>query len=79
MALACVTTHDLATLIGYWQGADIDLKRRLELYPSADAELGERGARVHDRWLMLTALAGEGLLPRTMTRTMSMPHRWDRS
>lgn len=63
MALACVTTHDLATLIGYWQGADIDLKRRLELYPSADAELGERGARVHDRWLMLTALAGEGLLP----------------
>jgi 4-alpha-glucanotransferase len=63
MALACVTTHDLATLVGYWQGADIDLKQRLELYPSVEAELGERGARVHDRWMMLTALATEGLLP----------------
>lgn len=63
LALACVTTHDLATLTGFWQGADIDLKQRLALYPSADAERGERGARVHDRWLLLKALATEGLLP----------------
>lgn len=62
-ALACVTTHDLATLEGFWRGADIDLKHRLSLYPSAVAERDEREARVHDRWLMLQALRGQGLLP----------------
>lgn len=63
LALACVTTHDLATLEGFWRGADIDLKHRLALYPSAAAEQGERGARVHDRWLMLQSLREQGLLP----------------
>jgi len=63
LALACVTTHDLATLEGFWRGADIDLKHRLALYPSAETERGERQARVHDRWLLLQALRGQGLLP----------------
>ena len=34
LALACVTTHDLAALQGFWRGADLELKRRLKLYPS---------------------------------------------
>ena len=63
LALACVTTHDLATLTGFWQEADIDLKQRLNLYPSADTVGHERGARGHDRWLLMRALAHEGLLP----------------
>ncbi|MFO1153700.1 MAG: 4-alpha-glucanotransferase [Rhodospirillales bacterium] len=63
MALACVTTHDLATLWGYWRGADIDLKQDLGQYPSTDAVDGEKGARVHERHLLLRALESEGLLP----------------
>ena len=63
LALACVTTHDLATLEGFWRGSDIDLKHRLALYPSAEAERGERNSRIHDRWLLLQALRGQGLLP----------------
>lgn len=63
LALACATTHDLATLTGFWQEADIDLKQRLDLYPSAEALANERAARAHDRWLLLRALAHEGLLP----------------
>lgn len=31
-AMATLTTHDLATLSGFWQGADIDLAHRLGLY-----------------------------------------------
>lgn len=62
-ALACISTHDLATLWGYWDGADIDLKQELKQYPSDQAVISERGARVHDRYLLLKALAGEGLLP----------------
>jgi 4-alpha-glucanotransferase len=63
LALACVTTHDLATLEGFWQDLDIDLKHDLSLYPSADAELGERQGRQNDRHLLLRALENEGLLP----------------
>jgi 4-alpha-glucanotransferase len=63
LALACVTTHDLATLAGFWQGSDLELKRRLNLYPSPEAERNEHEARKHDRRLLLRALAGENLLP----------------
>ncbi len=63
LALACISTHDLATLWGFWSDADIELKRRLKLYPSPDAEQGEREGRGHDRWLLLSALAANGLLP----------------
>ena len=63
LALACVTTHDLATLWGYWRGADIALKDELSQYPSEQALDDERNARVHERHLLLRALATEGLLP----------------
>jgi 4-alpha-glucanotransferase len=63
LALACVTTHDLATLVGFWQGSDLELKRRLNLYPSDEAQRNDEGARRWDKILLLRALAGEGLLP----------------
>ena len=63
LALACVTTHDLATLQGFWRGADLELKRRLKLYPSEEAQHDDEGARRWDKALLLRALHGEGLLP----------------
>ncbi|MGF1640169.1 MAG: 4-alpha-glucanotransferase [Rhodospirillales bacterium] len=63
LALACVATHDLATLPGFWTAADIDLKEQLRLYPSPEDAASERGARRHDRALLLSALAAEGMLP----------------
>lgn len=63
LALACVTTHDLAPLAGFWEASDVDLKKRLGLYPSAEVEGSERAGRVHDRWLLLKALAEQNLLP----------------
>lgn len=76
LALACVTTHDLATLAGFWSEADIDLKRDLELYPDDDAESHEREARDNDRGQLLAALDRQGLLPvgrryEIMTPTLS--------
>ncbi len=56
LALACVTTHDLATLAGFWQEADIDLKRELSLYPDAAAEKNERASRQADRDQLMAAL-----------------------
>ncbi len=45
-ALATATTHDMPTLRSYWEGRDIELRHRLNLYPSAEME-GDvaRGAR----------------------------------
>lgn len=63
LALACVTTHDLATLEGFWRGADLELKQRLKLYPSDEAQSSDKGARRWDKELLLRALSREGMLP----------------
>lgn len=62
-ALATVTTHDMPTLRAYWQGLDIDLRARLNLYPSAESLLGVRRERDLDRIALVAALREQGLLP----------------
>lgn len=60
-ALVAVTTHDLPTLPGYWDGTDIELKARLDLYPSAERERRDREMRQTDRQQLVAALHSEGL------------------
>jgi len=62
-ALATVTTHDMPTLRSYWEGRDIDLRRRLNLYPSAEIEAEVVRERQRDREILLTALESQGLKP----------------
>ena len=62
-ALATATTHDMPTLRSYWQGLDIELRRRLNLYPSAEVEGEVTREREDDRELMLEALRSQGLMP----------------
>jgi 4-alpha-glucanotransferase len=62
-ALATVTTHDMPTLLGYWEGRDIELRRALHLYPSAEIENEEIDARGRDRQALLAALREQGLQP----------------
>jgi 4-alpha-glucanotransferase len=62
LAAASTATHDLATLKGFWLGADIDWRIRLGLYPDSSAREAEVAARHRDRRLLLSALVGEGLL-----------------
>jgi 4-alpha-glucanotransferase len=65
-ALATVTTHDMPTLRSFWEGRDIDLRRSLNLYPSAELEALVREARDRDRVALMEALDGEGLKPATL-------------
>jgi (1->4)-alpha-D-glucan 1-alpha-D-glucosylmutase len=60
-SLVAVTTHDLPTLPGYWDGTDIELKARLDLYPSAERERRDREMRQTDRQQLVAALRCEGL------------------
>lgn len=63
-AIAAVTTHDLPTLSGFWQGYDLDLKRRLDLYPAGHLADADVTTRDDDRRLLLAALQGRGLWPK---------------
>jgi 4-alpha-glucanotransferase len=62
-ALAAATTHDLPTLRSYWEARDIELRRRLNLFPSAAIESDVIRERDHDREMLLAALREQGINP----------------
>ena len=62
-ALATVTTHDMPTLLSYWEGRDIALRRSLHLYPSLEVEREVVESRLRDREALLAALRQQDLQP----------------
>ncbi len=63
-AIATVTTHDLPTLRGYWEGGDLVLRDRLDLFPGDEIRRQVYAEREHDRAAMIDALETTGLRPR---------------
>jgi 4-alpha-glucanotransferase len=61
-AVAAVTTHDLPTLAGFWQGRDLDFKRAANLYPDPQFAAADVCQRQHDRLKLLEALENRDLL-----------------
>jgi 4-alpha-glucanotransferase len=64
-ALACLTTHDLPTLRGWWRGIDIELRENVGA-STPDNATAAREARREDRYRILSALSAAGLLPDTL-------------
>ena len=62
-SLAVVTTHDLPTLSGYWEGTDIETRSALGLFPSEEARNTMWEERHREKAGILAALKSEGLLP----------------
>jgi 4-alpha-glucanotransferase len=62
-AIATVTTHDLPTLRGYWEGRDLELRDRLSLFPGEEVRRQVLEERVRDRAELLAALDAVGLRP----------------
>ncbi len=60
-ALACLSTHDLPPLFGWWHGDDVALQRRLGFMDEAMAE-AETWRRRDDQRRLLASLQVEGLL-----------------
>jgi 4-alpha-glucanotransferase len=58
-ALACVGSHDTATLAGWWSGSDIDTFESIGLYPRAHAA-AMRKTREREREQAIAMLAREG-------------------
>ncbi|MDQ0325296.1 4-alpha-glucanotransferase [Rhodopseudomonas julia] len=59
-ALACVTTHDTPSLLGWWTGHDIDVRLGLDLLRPDQAD-SERQQRAADRGAVRRLLAEHGL------------------
>jgi (1->4)-alpha-D-glucan 1-alpha-D-glucosylmutase len=66
-AVVSVSTHDLPTLRGYWEGADLGLRKKLNLFPSENALNDQLLNRDLDKTRLLKALEREGLLPEGVT------------
>jgi 4-alpha-glucanotransferase len=59
--VALTSTHDLATVAGWWQGRDIDWRAKLNLYGEGQDEAGDRAAREVDRGKLWGAFCHAGL------------------
>lgn len=66
LATVAITTHDLATLPGYWKARDLQVRDELEQYPSPDVKSASFKQREKDRRALVRALKREGLLPASM-------------
>ncbi len=73
-ALVAVSTHDLPTLSGLWQGHDLDLRSALKLFPTEELRGRQLLERSQDRARFLMALENAGLLPEDASvHPVSMP------
>lgn len=64
-ALACIATHDLPPLRGWWAGCDIDARSACGIYEAAETEQRAREERGHDRERLVAALKENGILEHT--------------
>lgn len=62
-AAVAVSTHDLPTLSGFWQGQDISVRTELDLYPNSELRERQIKDRVMERINILNLLEQRGLLP----------------
>lgn len=62
-ALACLSTHDLPTIEGWWRGADVDLRLKYRLIDEGSAA-AQRQARRHERQQLAGDLHRSGLIDR---------------
>ncbi|EWH08459.1 4-alpha-glucanotransferase (malQ-like) protein [Catenovulum agarivorans DS-2] len=59
--MVTVSTHDLPTIKGWWQGNDLKWRTELDLYPSEEMRIKEKDGRVIERRELLKRLEAEGL------------------
>jgi 4-alpha-glucanotransferase len=62
-SLATVTTHDLPTLCGFWQGMDLLERNILGLFPDEVSYSNALRTRQEDKQRLLDAFFEEGLMP----------------
>jgi glycogen operon protein len=72
LAAACVSTHDLPTLAGWWEGADIREKHTLGLLDERQANQADQ-ERLREKMMLLELLRQDGLLSGDVDATGPLP------
>ncbi|MDX2251015.1 MAG: 4-alpha-glucanotransferase [Nitrospira sp.] len=62
-SLAVAATHDLPTLTGYWDGADIETRAELGFFSSVETKMSALAERQREKAAIMAALRSEGLWP----------------
>jgi len=75
LALASISTHDMPTLPGFWQGDDITLRDRLELFDSPEQAQQQYEKRHADKQKLIEALIQAGLYQGEFNETMELTDR----
>jgi len=76
LAAVSVSTHDLATLEGFWLGDDLAAKEHLGLFKDAKDEAAAKQTRAEDKRQLLRTLAEAGLLPDGMAPENAAAIAW---
>jgi 4-alpha-glucanotransferase len=61
-AMACISTHDLPSLAGFWSGNDIDWRQKLNLFKDDGQAAREHEMRADDKRRLVDALVAAGAL-----------------
>ena len=73
-ALAAISTHDMPTLAGFWEGRDILRRTELQLFSSEEARQDQITDRARARAELLLMLEEDNLLPASVTvNEVSLP------
>jgi 4-alpha-glucanotransferase len=67
-AMATISTHDLPTLRGYWQGEDLQLGETLGFYPSEQSVAAAWQQRMQSKQQLLDALHRHGCMAKNAAR-----------
>lgn len=66
-AAVAISTHDLPTLKGFWEGRDLAVRTELDLYPTKELRDRQVNDRVMERVGILRLLESQNLLPDGVT------------
>ena len=72
-ALVAASTHDLATLSGFWTGHDLEVRQKLNLFPSEELRKQYVLNRALEKARLVLALEREDLLPEGQVNPVSSP------
>jgi 4-alpha-glucanotransferase len=72
-SLATANTHDMATLAGFWEGRDVELRAEVGLIKPSDVAAA-REERVRDKRQLLRALASARVLDKRVDPDAADPH-----
>ena len=72
-ALVAASTHDLATLTGFWEGHDLEVRRKLNLFPSEELRTQYVLNRALEKARLVPALEHEKLVSEGAVDPVSSP------